>query len=70
MRCVRFIESTAISCFYLIWITLSILGTVYFNHTFGCQKCKIKGESIQGRMCFPKLDGIRRTDKMFRERAA
>ncbi|XP_031625627.1 uncharacterized protein LOC116342258 [Contarinia nasturtii] len=47
-----------------------IKGVVNFNHEYGCQKCMAGGEYYlqSHRMSFPKCDGIRRTDEMFRNR--
>lgn len=44
-----------------------MVGTVYFTHKFGCQKCLVRGKRLQNRMCFPLTDAEQRTDANFRQ---
>lgn len=44
------------------------IGTVLFNHRFGCQKCSVEGEYIEHRMCFIDQNAPRRTNESFRFR--
>lgn len=48
----------------------SLLGVVYFNHRFGCQKCFTLGvyDKNAHRVCFSKFDANKRTDDSFRRR--
>lgn len=48
-------------------IYLFLIGSVYFTHRFGCQKCMIKGKMVEKRMCFPSTDAEPRTDANFRQ---
>lgn len=47
-----------------------VIGTVNFNHTFGCQKCKVKGKKSPeaNRMYFSQIGCASRTDDEFRRR--
>lgn len=46
------------------------LGTVNFNHTFGCQKCTVRAKKSKeaDRMYYPLYECPLRTDISFRER--
>lgn len=44
-----------------------LLGTVYFTHQFGCQKCFVRGKRLQNRMCYRSIDAEPRTDANFRQ---
>lgn len=44
-------------------------GTVHHSHTYGCQKCEVKGEKIKSSgMSFPNLDAPLRTNETFRQK--
>lgn len=45
-------------------------GTVNFNHTFGCQKCMVKGSKSAeaNRMYYSDVGCVSRTDDEFRNR--
>lgn len=53
---------------YIVYIQL--LGTVNFNHRYGCQKCSVEGKYYNDfrTMSFGNINAIRRTDTMFRNR--
>lgn len=46
-----------------------LLGTVNCGHTFGCQKCEVKGEKLKtSGMSFSNLDAPLRTNETFRQK--
>lgn len=46
-------------------------GTVNFNHTFGCQRCSVKGKrsKVAKRMYFESIECDLRTDSDFRNQS-
>lgn len=45
------------------------IGVASFNAYFSCLKCITKGEYINHRMSYPKINAVRRDDTSFRNRA-